>query len=130
VTLKLTIETQGVCDCFYFGCVVCVLGLMVGWWEGGRDIPQFRYYERLLALDDYFDRFSFRPRRLSRSTRSPHVCVYSHIAVTVKQSTERARARAREREREFRRQRVSEILISVHRRTLLGAFDKIAKSEY
>jgi len=46
-------------------------------------MPQFRYYERLSAFDDYFDRFSFRPRRLSRLTRSPHVCVYSHIAVTV-----------------------------------------------
>jgi len=88
-------------------------------------MPKFRYYERLSALDDYFDRFSFRPRRLSRSTRSPHVCVYSHISVTVNHGTERAR------EREFRRQRVSEILvISVHRSILLGTFGKTGKSEY
>ena len=59
----------------------------------------------------------------SVALQGPRVCVYSHIAVTVKHTKERAR--------EFRKQRVSDILvISVHRSILLGAFDKIAKSEY
>jgi hypothetical protein len=46
-------------------------------------MPQFPYYERLSVLDDYFDRFSFRPRRLSRSARTPHVGVYSLIPAAV-----------------------------------------------